>query len=305
MLFNCLECGVNFETEKSLHSHLKVHKLYLADYYCKHFPRKCLFDGLPLQFRDKETYFRSLFANRKNMESWLLKTKKDDKKPVLLEMLSWRIKEKKLQFAPPEVELFTCDLPSIKEYKDAFGSYSFAANQFGVSPMFSQKPPKDWDKIDFSKKKILIDTREQKPLKFINSVSHKLDVGDYGISGDSFDYTFVDRKSFPDFCGTLVLENYQRFRKELIRCKEQNCYLWVVIEAELSNIHSINNYAPHKANLKFIFHQMNALQHEFAGNLQFVFSGGRKESQDLIPRLLCLGKQLWNVDMQYYLGGAQ
>ncbi len=78
-----------------------------------------------------------------------------------------------------------------------------------------------------------------------------------------------------------------------------------MIEADLSNIHSINNYAPHKANLKFIFHQMNVLQHEFAGNLQFVFSGGRKESQDLIPRLLCLGKQLWNVDMQYYLGGAQ
>lgn len=300
MLCNCLECGKEFETEKSLHSHLKIHGLYLPDYYCKHFPRKCLFDGLPLQFKDKESYFNSLFANRENMMKWLNCTKTENKKPVLLQMLKSRIEGKGLKFAPSEIELYTSELPSIQEYKNTFGSYSFAAKEAGVMPIFSSKPPSDWKARDFSSAKILIDTREQKPLSFKNSSLHKLDVGDYGVSGENFTYSFVDRKSFADFCGTLVSDNYERFRREIIRCKDQNCYLWVVVEEELKNCKLINSKSAHKANLKFVFHQMNSLQHEFAGNLQFVFSGGRKESQDLIPRLLCLGDSLKNVDIQYF-----
>ncbi len=232
---------------------------------------------------------------------WLAKSSIEQKKPVLAELLSWRIKDKELKFAPPEIELLTSGLPSIDEYKKAFGSYSQAAKEAGVAPMFAGKPPEDWLTKDFSAKKILIDSREQKPLSFLNSVIHKLDTGDYGVAGEDFDYTFVDRKSFGDFCGTLVLDNYERFRREVARCKEQNCYLWVVVEAKLSELETINNYAPHKANLRFIFHQMNLLQKDFAGNLQFVFSGGREKSKDLIPRLLCFGKKLWNVDLTYFL----
>ena len=305
MSFNCLECGKDFPTERSLHAHFKAHGMFLADYYCKHFPRKCLFDGLPLQFKNKDDYFHSLFANRKNMEAWLAKSSVEQKKPVLAELLSWRIKDKELKFAPPEIELLTCGLPSIDEYKKVFGSYSQAAKEAGVAPMFAGKPPEDWLTKDFSAKKILVDTREQLPLKFPNSVIHKLDTGDYGVVGEDFDYTFVDRKSFGDFCGTLVLDNYERFRREVTRCKEQNCYLWVVVEAKLSELETMNNHAPHKANLKFLFHQMNKLTQEFPKNLQFIFSGGREKSKDLIPRLLCLGKKLWNVDMQYHLKGSK
>ncbi len=297
----CAECGVEFPNERSLHAHLKAHKMYIADYYCKHFPRKCLFDGLPLQFKDKETYFHSLFANRKNMEMWLAKSSAEQKKPVLAELLSWRVKDKGLKFAPPEIELLTSGLPSIDEYKMVFGSYSQAAKEAGVEPMLAGRPPEGWLTKDFSAKKIFIDSREQKPLVFKNSEVHKLDVGDYGVSGEDFDYTFVDRKSFADFCGTLVLDNYERFRREVIRCKEQNCYLWVVVEAKLSELETINSHAPHKANLKFLFHQLNSLVQEFPSSLQFIFSGGREKSKDLIPRLLCLGKSLHNVDIQYHL----
>lgn len=296
----CAECNAEFPTERSLHAHLKVHGMFLADYYCKHFPRKCLFDGLPLQFKNKEDYFHSLFANRKNMEMWLSKSSIKQKRPVLAELLSWRIKDKQLKFAPPELELLTSGLPSINEYKKAFSSYSYAAKEAGVEPMFVGKPPTDWLTKDFSAKKIFTDSREQKPLAFNNSEIHKLDIGDYGVSGEDFDYTFVDRKSLADLCGTLVLENYERFRREIIRCKEQGCYLWVVVETKLSEIETTNHHAPHKANLKYIFHQLNSLTHEFRGTLQFVFSGGREKSKDLIPRLLCLGKKLWSVDMQFF-----
>ena len=299
-MFECKQCGLPFQTERSLHAHIKTHGLYLPDYYCKFYPRKCLYSGQSLQFKDKESYFHSEFANRENMFRWLKRANLEDKRRVILSMLKSRIERKKYLLAPPQVELLACDLPPIQEYKSVFGSYGLAAKQCGVKPMFSSLPPKDWKVLDFSAKKILVDSREQLPLSFPKSEKLKLDIGDYGVTGEDFDYTFVDRKSFQDLCGTITNDNYERFRREIIRCKEQNCFLWVVVDANIRDAEKINLSSVHKANLKFIFHQMNTLQHEFGGNLQFVWSGGREQSQDLIPRLLCLGKKLWTVDVQYF-----
>ena len=39
MSYKCKVCGAEFKTEKSLHAHLKAHKMYVADYYVKHYPR--------------------------------------------------------------------------------------------------------------------------------------------------------------------------------------------------------------------------------------------------------------------------
>ena len=34
---------------------------------------------------------------------------------------------------------------------------------------------------------------------------------------------------------------------------------------------------------------------------QFLFSGSRKMSEEIIPRLLYKGKEVWSTDMQYFL----
>lgn len=300
-MIECRKCGATFQTERSLHAHIKAHGMILADYYCLHYPRFCLWSGQPLQFKNKEEYFHSQFANRENMLSWLRSAKPEEKRGVILSMLQSRIERKNYSLAPSQLELLACDLPPAQEYIKSFGSYGAAIKNCKVQPMFSSRPPENWKTIDFSAKKILIDSREQRPLYFKNSEKLKLDTGDYAVSGEDFDYTFVDRKSFQDFCGTMVGDSYERFRREILRCKNQDSYLWVVVEADIKDAAKLNSRSAHKNNLKFVFHQMCVLQHEFPKNLQFVWSGGREQSEDLIPRLLCLGRKLWNVDMQYWL----
>ena len=46
---------------------------------------------------------------------------------------------------------------------------------------------------------------------------------------------------------------------------------------------------------------MRVLNHQFSGNCQFIFTGSREKSEEFIPKLLKLGKKLWNVDLQYYI----
>jgi len=299
-MLDCKKCSAAFSSERSLHAHLKIHNMSVAEYYCSFYPRRDFLTGRPLQFKKKDEYFSSYFSCRENMLKWLNQTPKEKKSPIILDMLQHRIKSKELFFAPNELELFFADLPFIQEYKNCFGSYSAAANSCGAKVMFSGKAPLEYNQ-DFSRRKIFIDSREQQPLRFANSECLKLDIGDYAVGGNDFKNTFVDRKSFDDWCGTLVGDNFIRFTKEVERCKSQDSFLWVVVEENLLNVHSRAKKSYHKPNISYISHNMRILQHSYKDNLQFVFSGGREQSQVLIPKLLCLGNKLWNVDLQFLI----
>jgi hypothetical protein len=298
MSFECLECGESFSSERSLHAHFKAHKISVPEYYCKHFPRRDLFTGVQIGFKDKEEYFSTYFTKRQNLLLWLETTPTDRKAPIILDMLEKRINTKSLTAAPSEVELYFARLPPISEYKKCFGSYSAATKSCGVDPAFTGKLPDEW-KNDFSRKKIFIDSREQNPLQFKNSECLKLDTGDYSVSGEDFCNTFVDRKSLDDWASTLTGDNYERFCREIQRCKKQDCFLWVVVEAPLEGVEEVDSYHKHK--FSYISHQMRKIQADFRGSVQFVFSGGREQSQIIIPKLLCLGKKCWNVDINYWL----
>lgn len=302
MSFKCKECSQDFPSERSLHTHLKAHSIYIADYYCKHYPRKDSLTGESIQFKDKDQYFSSYFSCRKNMLEWFEVADSNEAKDLALTMFQDRVKSKKLSIAPNEIELFFANLPPLKIYKNLFGSYTKVCELVGVKPPFTDKLPDLWAQ-DYSKKKVWIDTREQNPLVFANSESLKLDTGDYSVGGEDFKNTFVDRKSFDDWCGTLVGNNLERFRREITRCKTQNCYLWVVIECPLEDVYSLSRASYHKPNISYIAHNMRLLSSEFSGSLQFLFSGSRENSQTIIPKLLCLGDKLFNVDMQYFVGG--
>ena len=43
-MVKCKVCNTEFETEKQLHGHLKVHELRMAEYYQKYLPRYDLHD---------------------------------------------------------------------------------------------------------------------------------------------------------------------------------------------------------------------------------------------------------------------
>lgn len=300
MLFECKKCGTKFPTERSLHAHFKAHGMTVADYYCEFYPRKDLLTRQAIQFKQKDEYFSTYFSQRENMIEWLNVSPESDAKNLALDMLKKRAEDKKLTFAPSEVELFFANLPPIKEYKRLFGSYTKACELAGLIPPFKDKLPAEWSD-DFSKRKILIDSREQKKLQFANSECHKLDVGDYSTTGSDYTNTAVDRKSFEDWCQTLVGDNLERFRREINRAKTQDCYLWVVIECPMNKVFDLKRTSHHKPNLSFIGHNMRTLVEEFRGHLQFVFSGSRENSQLIIPKILCLGDKMKNVDLQYFI----
>jgi len=148
--------------------------------------------------------------------------------------------------------------------------------------------------------KILVDTREQQPLKFPKQMFMKLDFGDYAIGKPHYDYTYIDRKSESDFKSTFST-GIKRFRRELDRAKSFSSYLFILVESSIEDIIKNNDYGPHKANLTYIWHNVRAVTHDYAGFCQFIFSGSRENSKFLIPRLLFNGKKTWGVDMQYFV----
>lgn len=75
---------------------------------------------------------------------------------------------------------------------------------------------------------ILIDTREKNPIKFDRFQIKKLNVGDY-TTPKHYNRFHLERKSPLDLYGT-ILKGHKRFKKELIRAKENNIRLVMIIE---------------------------------------------------------------------------
>ena len=300
-MITCKICSEQFENEKKLHMHLRSHKITLAEYYTRYYPRNNLLTKEPLPFKNKEQYFDRDFANRKQLLDWCAKTPDAQVKEYILELLDRRIKRKELKFGPSHVELKTSDMPTVDLYQKHFGSYSKACDLVGVKPLFSTRLPDEWQNPVPDDVKIFIDTREQQPLEFDNSESLKLDFGDYAVGSNHYDYTYVDRKSETDFKSTLSKNSLNRFSAELQRTKDFDSYLFVVTETDMSTMEKRNKWSPHTSNMKYIYHNMRVLAHDFSGHCQFIFTGSREQSQQLIPKILTLGKKLWNVDLQYYI----
>tara|TARA_Y100000361_G_scaffold29586_1_gene24470 strand:+ start:6397 stop:7320 length:924 start_codon:yes stop_codon:yes gene_type:complete len=302
MSYKCKVCHEEFDTEKGLHIHLKKHKMDLATYYTTFFPRYNMLTGDPLPFKNKEDYFNHDFSTRRQLLKWCMTESEDKVKKYTLLKLKKRIEDKDLKFAPNHLELKISQLPDIDVYKKLFGSYSEACKEIGVKPLLGKSIDSRFfnDDEEFENLKILIDTREQKPLTFMKSEELKLDFGDYTVGGDDYNYTYVDRKAEQDFKGTLS-GGMKRFRRELERVREFGSYLFIVVESDLTKIYKNNMFGPHKSNLNFIYHNMRLLTHEFKGHCQFVFTGNRANSQSVIPKILSIGEPLWGVDLQYWI----
>tara|TARA_Y100001937_G_scaffold128732_1_gene207380 strand:- start:968 stop:1903 length:936 start_codon:yes stop_codon:yes gene_type:complete len=300
--YKCKVCGAEFDSQRALHAHIKSHGLYLADYYCKYYPRYNLLTGEQLPFKNKEDYFVKSFSNRKELDVWAKTAKREEVSSYILKQLKNRIESKQLSRGPSYLELELYNLPSIDLYKSFFGSYSKACAEAGVKPLFYKNITEDFftDDASLSDVEIVVDTREQKPLDFVNPKVMKLDFGDYTTTGENYTKTFVDRKSESDFKSTMST-GFKRFTKELERARDFNSYMYIVTESSIEKIKRNNNYSSHKSKLDYIWHNMRVLSHEFADTCQFVFSGDRNASKKIILKLLVNGDNLWNTDIQYFI----
>ena len=298
MSYDCKECGDSFDSLRSLHAHIKKHGKLLGDYYVDNYARKDKLTGELIEFKKYDQYFAADFTNKRNMKKWCKTAPRKKVKEYIIKSLKEKLQSKGLKAGPPSTYLQTAGLPDIDICKEVFGSYSETCQQFGMLPMFSGQLPNEF-KNDYTNTPILVDTREQKPLHFNNSEFLKLDVGDYAVGGDLYDYTFVDRKSYQDFCSTIT-NGYNRFIKELERCRSMGCYLYVVTETAFDNMWAVNRRVFKKFKLDYVYHRMRDIQANYTDCCQFVFSGSREKSEEIIPKILVLGTKLWEVDLQYF-----
>lgn len=310
----CLECKRPFKNDAGLHIHLKSHSLSMEDYYQKHFPRYDRFDGTLIKYEDRTQYFTAEFNSPANFKSWLKnRPPVDEVQTYIRNILTRRKDEKKLVWAPMQVELKSLDLPGIKYLTEVFGSYYKWAETLGFKVRYVRhkfdKPLKN-----ISKNYIVVDTREQLPLTFtLKTISKGLGFGDYKLNSDHVSgRVYIERKSIADFCGTLGGE-FDRFRREVMRAYEDGAYLAVVVEGSLSGVEEFTSRSWFKKPIRmqgestmspdYIFHNMRELIKDFP-NLQFVFVKDRAESSRVIEKIFACNSEFKEVDLQlaYDLG---
>ena len=184
----CEVCKKDMGSLRSLHGHLKAHKMVMMEYYTTYFPRKNLYTGDQIPFKNVDQYFSTDFSNMPQMYKWLGLQPAEASKKYCLKKLKERLTKKHFKFAPCHVDLQTSKTPSIDQYKMYCGSYSEACKSLGADLRFTKNIPKDFFEGEDSGEKIMVDTREQLPIKFKNSIEMKLDFGDYALYGDNYNY---------------------------------------------------------------------------------------------------------------------
>jgi len=299
-LYKCKECGEEFDTDRGLHAHLKKHKITTQEYYEKHFPRFDLHTHKPIIFKTVKQYMSSDFNSVSNFRRWCHHGNQAEVQQYLVDKMKNKIVEKGLASVMGEVHLRSYGWPSVSDIQRIFKSYSDFCQRVGYPQQYSygltQKFYKDYTNVE-----ILVDTREQKPLNFINPTKMlKLDCGDYTVGGDNFSNTFVDRKSAADFIGTMS-RDLERFKREVERCASVGGYLFVVVDATMDGVARELAFSRSQANIHHIWHNMREILNEYGSDCQFVFSGGRTNSALLVPKILMCGKDLWRTDIQFHL----
>jgi hypothetical protein len=305
-MVKCLICSDEFETEKKLHAHLKVHGLRIFEYYQKTSPRYDLFDGSLILFKSKEYYFSHDFNSAANMCSWLSSKPIAEQAAYLSAVLLKRKDEKQLVYSPSQVELRSLKLPGLRYMNSALVDYYRHCASIGFinrhrfvdklssTPLFSDKSAT-----------ILIDTREQAPLTFSCATEViGLKFGDYAFRDEEkHGCCRIERKSLSDFIGTLS-SGFSRFEREIIRAQEANAYLVVLVEESLSNAIKFNTLpGVYRKNVRitpeYVFHNVRLLVQKYP-HLQFLFVDGRNAAREMVQSLFCYGQEVRNVDLQYY-----
>ena len=313
-MVKCLVCGKEFENDRSLHAHLKAHKLRMAEYYQTYLPRTDKHDGKIIKFKNKEHYLSADFNNKKNLKLWLDKVPEEEAKEYCVRLLKNRKQKKDLIYTPSQVELRSIMSPPIQYYNKLFSDYYSLCENLG----FKNKHLNVNDTITGSEYddsyKIYIDTRAQKPLKFKRPVEiKKLDFGDYAFSDSKATCNCnIERKSLPDFIGTLS-GGYERFIREIERCGEEDGNMVVLVESKFSNALYFNKlmkagtrnrvYSKVKVTPDYIFHRVRSLSQTYPF-VQFLFVEGRKEATRVIDKIFTTGCIHKKADLQllYDLG---
>jgi len=298
----CEICAMHFETDIEFHRHLRKHKITQTEYYQKFYPRYDRFDHSIIKFKSKEYYFNTEFNNRANLKLWIESVTPELAKGYIKTYLRNRKDNKGMVYAPTQIELRSLMVPGMKYIISKiapYGNYNLFCNELGFLTRFkSTILNKNWFE-DVSKKVIFTDSREQTPLKFNNTTRKEgLSFGDYRMSGSD---VYIERKSLGDCWGTLS-GGYERFEREIIRAKEANAYLIILIESAFGNLEKFPSqkqvYGKIKLPIEFIYHNIRILLQKYQ-HIQFLFVNGRDDASRIVEKIFSAGEQVKNIDLQF------
>ncbi len=305
MEFSCKEVGCSYCCcdKNEFIKHIKnEHDLKIDKYLKWNLNKKDLLTKESIEFKSFEQYLLTDFVNKKNMLAWLKLEKEGLAKNFLLNKIIDHSKLKSVCYFPSSSEMRTVSyFPSIKTYEFFFPDLDNFIKSTGLKKRYSYNK----NELNFNfiyQKNITVDTREQKPIKLKNYeiINEKLEFGDYSCDK----LLAVERKSLNDLVSTLS-SGFDRFNREVERAREANGYIVVVTECDINKFLSFSysrtgRFA--KASTDFIFHRFREVCKNFPENIQFCFSGGRKESSELIPKILALNvAQAKTFDFQYLI----
>jgi hypothetical protein len=190
-------------------------------------------------------------------------------------------------------------VPGIRYINENLGGYAKMCLELGLKPRFAQDSLDASKFNDVSNKVIFQDTREQTPLSFENITRRDtLDFGDYRMSNSKI---FIERKSLGDAWGTLT-GGYERFEREIIRAKESEAYLVILVESPFESLETFplqrKVYGKIKISVEFVFHSIRELSQKYT-HIQFLFVKNREEASRVIQKIFAADEQVRNVDLQY------
>lgn len=292
----CEICGEKVDARSHFY---KKHKITEQNYYLKYYPKKDLFTRDLLKFKSAESYILNDFNDRNSLKNFIKNSDDATVWQYLVNYLNKRKILKNLTYAPGHFEIKTIMFPTIKYINTRFGanSYTKLCSESNLIQKFDYSliPDLDYNR-DFT---ILCDTREQSVLNFDNIQIQKLDYGDYTIENNN--KICIERKSLVDFCGTLS-QGFDRFCRELDRCKNDSGYLIIMVEEKLQNLGALQ-FLPHtkrvKATSDFIQHQARRILDLYPLNCQIVFVDGRKIAVDFIKKIFYIKNDIKKMDLQY------
>ena len=304
-MVKCKICDDEFESEQSLHPHLRKHKIRIAEYYQKFFPRRDLFSGDLIKFKNKDYYFSTDFNSRPNMKRWLNDQSPKNAREYTKNLFQARVEKKKLKYSPTQVELRTVMFPPIQCLNLIHGNYYKFCSELNLENRFSDTLPlsKNCLSEKISKDHLIsVDSREQRPLKLSHPIEVRtLKFGDYTLDNpEAASNCYIERKSLSDFIGTMS-GGLDRFHKEIQKAEEAEAYVVVLVERNLNEC-SVFNRLPYvskkiKATPEYIFRNMREIIQKYK-SVQFLFVKGRKEASEITKKILFSKGKCRDIDLQ-------
>lgn len=300
-----MKCQLCQETLNTGHPY-RAHKMTLEKYMYQFYPKVSLLTGETIEWKNNiENYLLADFNNRNELKQHL-KTCPKEENAHYLKGLLLRLKEyKNITYIPTQVELRSRDLfPGIHTFNNYFDYYKICEEIGYKNRGFVNLNKNSILKRERNLKNnpILVDTREILPLNFNNKTIEltALNVGDYQLKNDNYGIS-IDRKSLNDLTGTFGPKNFDRFRRELIRTKESDAYLIMLVENGFNTVSGFDHspfYSKHtQMTATFLFHQIRSLLQEF-DCWQIAFTKNRTDMVEKIKFIFEMGVKAKTIDWQ-------